>query len=66
MIQRGGGARFAAESLDRLRVLGNVVGQKFQGYTAAQAGVFGLVDHAHSAAAQFFQDAIVRNRAANN
>ena len=38
MIERGCGARFAAESLDGLRVLGNVVGKEFQRNVAAQGG----------------------------
>ena len=66
VIERRRSARFAAESLDRLRVLRNVVGEKFQGDASAQPGVLGLVDHSHSAAAQLFQDAIVRNGAAYN
>ncbi len=61
MIQRGSGLRFALESRQCLRVFGNFVGQKFQGNKALEACVFGFVDHAHSAAPQFFQDAIVRN-----
>ena len=51
MIERGGGAGFAAETLDGLRVLGNVVGEKFQGDAAVQAGVFGFVNNAHATAA---------------
>src|SRR5882762_6528596 len=66
MIEQGGGARFAAESLDRLRVLGNIVRQEFQRNAAAEARVPGFVDHAHSSASQSFQDAVVRNSAADN
>ena len=66
MIERGRGARFAAETLDGLSVLGDVVGKEFQRDTAAEARVLGFVDHAHSAAAQFFQDAVVGDGAADN
>ena len=66
MIQRRGGAGFAAESLDGLGVLGNVVGKKFEGHVAAEARVLGFVDHAHATAAQFFQDAVMGNGAANH
>ena len=66
MIERGCSARFAAESLDRLRILGNVVGKEFQRNVSAEARVLGFVDHAHASAAQFFQDAVVGNGAANN
>ena len=66
MIQRGSSARFAPESLDCLRILGNVFGQKFQGDVAAEARVLGLVDHAHAAAAKFFEDGVVRDGATDN
>ncbi len=61
MIEQGSGARFAAEALDGLRVLGNIVGEKFQCDAAAQARVFRFVNDAHATAAQFFQDGIVGN-----
>jgi hypothetical protein len=61
MIQRGSGLRFALESRQCLRVFGNFIGQKFQGDKTLEACVFRFVDHTHSAAPQFFQDAIVRN-----
>ena len=54
MIERGCRARFAPESLDRLRVLGNIVGKKFQGNAPPESRVLGFVDHTHSAAAEFF------------
>jgi hypothetical protein len=66
MIQRGGGARFAPESFDGLRVLRNVVREKFQRDVAAQARVLGFVDHAHSAAAEFIQDSVVGDIAAKH
>ena len=50
MIERRGGAGFAAEPLDGLGVLGNVVGKEFQGNATTEAGVGGFVDHAHSTA----------------
>jgi hypothetical protein len=62
----GSGRRtgFAAESFDRLTILGNVVGKEFKSDIAAQARVFGFVDHAHTPAAKFFEDGVVGNRAA--
>src|SRR5208282_2402341 len=66
MIERGCSARFAAESLDGLRILGNVVGEEFKSHTAAEARVFGFIDHAHATTAKFFQDAVVRDGAAKN
>ena len=55
------GARFALKAVQRLAVSGHFGGKKFQGHVTAEAGVFGLVDHAHSASAQSFKDSIVRN-----
>ena len=66
MIERGCSTRFAAESLDGLSVLGDVVRKKFQRNVPAETRVLGFVDDAHSTAAQFFQDAIVGNCTAGN
>ena len=59
MIQRRCGLRFALETDECLRVSGNLLGQKLQRNKAMQAGVFGLVNNAHPAAAEFFEDAVV-------
>ena len=65
MIQRGGGARFAAEAFERLRVFGQFIGEEFQRDEAAEVGVLSLVNHAHAATAEFFDDAVVRDGLAN-
>ena len=62
VIERGSSACFAAETLDGLRVMGNVVGKKLEGHIPTEAGVLGFVDYAHSATAQFFQDGVVGDR----
>jgi hypothetical protein len=59
MIERRCGARFAAKAFERLRVARQFIGQELEGDEAAEFGVFGLVDHAHAAAAEFFDDAVV-------
>ncbi len=59
VIQGGGGLCFALETLESLRVAGEIFGEKFQRDETAELGVFGFVDDAHSAAAEFFQDAVV-------
>ena len=51
MVEGGGGAGFAAEALQGLAVSGDIFGEEFEGYEAVEARVFGLVDHAHAAAA---------------
>jgi hypothetical protein len=61
MVQRRGGARFPLEALQRLAIAGELGGQKLQGELPAQLGVFGLVDHAHAAASELLEDAVVRN-----
>ena len=59
MVQGGGGAGFALEAIERLWIVREIVGEKFESDEAAEAGVFGFVDDAHSAAAEFFDDAVM-------
>ena len=66
MIERRRRARLAAEPLDRLRIPGDVVGQELQRDVPPEPRVPGLVDHAHPAPAQLFQDAVVGDGAADH
>ena len=66
MIQGGSRARFAAEAVDGLRVLGNVFGKKFQSDVTAEPGVLGSIDNAHASAAKFFDDGVMGNRTTDN
>ena len=66
MVQRGGGARFSAKAFERLRILRKIVGQEFQRDEAAEFGVLGLVDDAHAAAAEFFEDVVTGDRLADH
>ncbi len=59
MIERGGGAGFAEEAFERLRIAVCVFRKKFQGDAAAEFGVFGFVDDAHAAAAKFAEDFVM-------
>ena len=52
MVQGGGGAGLAAEPLQPLRDPGILRGQELEGDAPAQAGVLGLVDDPHAAAAR--------------
>src|SRR5580658_1142782 len=61
VIQSGSSLRFALETRERLRIAGYVAREELQRYEAPQPSVFCLVHHAHASAAQFFQDAIMRN-----
>ena len=66
MIEGGGGAGFALEAFQRLRVAGQFIGEKLQRDLAAELAVLGAIDHAHPPAAEFVQDAIVPNNLANH
>ena len=61
MVQRGCCLCFSAETAERLRIASYIFGQKLEGYEAVQAGVLGLVDHPHTSATEFFDDAVVRD-----
>ena len=65
MIQRRCGASFAAETFQCLRIARDVFRQEFQRDKAAELGIFRFVNDAHTAASQFFQDAIVGDGAAD-
>ena len=66
MVESGRGARFALETAEGLRILGDFVGKKLKRDEAAEFQVFGFVDHAHAAAAKLFDDAVVRDGLANH
>jgi len=61
MIERGGGPRFAAETLECLCVQSQIFGKKFQGHETGEAGIFGFVDYTHPSSAEFLEDAVMRN-----
>ena len=61
MVQRRSRAGFPPETFKRVGIAGHVSGKELKGDKAAQAGVFGLVDYAHASAAEFFDDAVVRD-----
>ena len=61
MVQGRSGLGFALETVERLAILGQVFGQELQRDEAAQGCVFGFVDDTHPAAAQLFDNAVVRD-----
>src|SRR5712691_11505269 len=65
VIQRRGCAGIALETIKRLAVLGELLGQEFQCDGPAEFCIFGLIHHTHPAATELFQDAIVGDRLAN-
>ena len=66
MVQSGSGACFTAEAFERLRILSYVLRQKLQCDKSAKLSVLGLVHHTHPAAAEFLDDAIVRDGLADH
>ena len=66
MVQGGCGLGFALKTGEGLRILGNFFGQELQRDKAAQLYVLGLVDDTHAAAAEFLDDAVVRDGLADH
>jgi hypothetical protein len=42
-------------------VSGHILGQEFEGDESVEASIFGFIDDPHPAAAQPFEDAVMRN-----
>ena len=61
VIQSGSSPSLLLKTAGSSRVVSDVVVQEFERDKAAEADVFGLVNHTHAAAAQFLQDAVVGN-----
>src|SRR5437870_7133483 len=59
MIQGRGSARFTLEPFEGLMVTGQLLRQKLQGDLTTQGQVFGIVDHAHAAATELFENAVM-------
>ena len=59
MIQSRGGAGLTPEALERLGIVRQAVWQKLEGDKAVELDVLGLIDDAHPAAADFFQDSVM-------
>src|SRR5215470_15857871 len=66
MVKRRGGTRLAPEALEGMRIILDVGRQKLERDEASEFGVLGFVDHAHPAATESLDDAIVRNDAADH
>src|ERR1700728_30070 len=66
MVQGRSGACFAAKTFQSLRNLRDIFRQKLEGDEAPKLGVLGLVNHTHAAAAQFLDNAVVRDGLADH
>ncbi len=65
VLERGGGPRLALQPLERLRVPAELLRQELQRHAAAELQILGFVDDAHAAAAELREDAVVRDRLAD-
>ena len=61
MIQRRSGLRLAPEAFQRRLVLHHFARQEFQRHLPPQLGILRAINHAHSAAANFLDDAVMRD-----
>ena len=61
MIESGGGLGLTSKSRQRLCISSHLVGQKLERNETVQSRVLSFVDHAHAAAAQFFENPVVRD-----
>ncbi len=65
MIQRRCGFGFELKTGERLRIMSNLLGQELERDEAMQPHVLGLINHPHAAAAEFLDDAVVRDGLSN-
>ena len=65
MIQGRSRLGFALKAAEGLRVFGYVVRQELECHKAAEFQILSFVDHTHSAAAELFDDAVVRDGTAD-
>jgi hypothetical protein len=65
MVEGRGGSRLPPESLESLQVFGQVIRKKLQRNVAAKIRVLSLVNNAHPAATELFDDAVMRDGTAD-
>jgi hypothetical protein len=61
VIQRRGGTGLALKPLQCLGIVGDLRGEKLEGYITAEAGILRFVNDTHATAAQFLGDAVMRD-----
>src|SRR5215467_6274066 len=61
MVERRGGSGLAPKPLQRLRIFGQRFWKEFGRDVAAEVQILSLINHTHSSAAVFLNDAVVRN-----
>src|SRR5262249_20691925 len=66
MIQSRGAASLPLKAINPGLLPGKLIRQEFQGHLAPELAVFGLIDHAHPAAAEPLQNPIMRDNLAGH
>ena len=66
VIQRGRRARLALKSLGGDRILQQLRGEELDGDLASEAGVFGAIDHTHTALANLVDDSVMGDSLADH
>ena len=61
MVEGGCSFSLALKTAERLRILSHIVGKELEGNKAAQLYIFRLIGDAHPPAAEFLDDALVRD-----
>src|SRR5713101_8060566 len=61
MVQCGCGSGLTLETLQGLRILGQLIGKELQGNVATELGILRFVHPAHSAAAQLAENSVMRD-----
>ena len=65
MTERRGGASFALEAFQSLRIVGNIVWKKLESNEATELEVFRLIYHTHATAADLADYAVMGNHLPN-
>jgi hypothetical protein len=66
MVQRRRRLRLALEASESLCVFGNIVRQELQSHKAVEFYILRFVNNTHPAAAEFFDDTVMRDRLADH
>ena len=66
MVERRGDAGLALKPIQRFRIAREIGRQELQRDLAAQAHVFGTIDHAHAAGAEPLENLVVANNGPNH
>jgi hypothetical protein len=66
MVKGRGGPGLTLKTLQRLAISRKFFGQEFQGYTATQLHIFGLIHHTHAATAQLSQNPVMGDGSADH